>query len=210
MSAITIYINEKPVMLTDDEEIYFAPPPVHYKSYVYCKAKTEEDIKRIITICEKDEKLETALMFNNSIDELKKMFWNLHVISNAAGGVVLNEKNEVLLIERKGKWDLPKGKAEANETIEQTAVREVQEETGLMDVTINQPICITYHTYKEADDKILKINHWFEMKGSSANALIPQANENITAAKWVPKNEMKHFITATYLSLKQLMEKYSA
>jgi ADP-ribose pyrophosphatase YjhB (NUDIX family) len=210
MSAITIFINEKPVMLTDDEELYFAPPAHHYKSYVYCKAKTEEDIKRIITICEKDEKLETALMYHTSMDELRKMFWDLHTVSNAAGGVVINEKNEVLLIHRKGKWDLPKGKAEANETIEQTAIREVQEETGLQDVTIHQPICITYHTYKEADDKILKINHWYEMKASSTQALQPQINESISAVKWVPKNEMKNFITATYLSLQKLMEKYSA
>ncbi|MEY2828569.1 MAG: hypothetical protein RIQ33_427 [Bacteroidota bacterium] len=210
MSAITIFINEKPVMLTDDEELYFAPPAHHYKSYVYCKAKTEEDIKRIITICEKDEKLETALMYHTSMDELRKMFWDLHVVSNAAGGVVLNEKNEVLLIHRKGKWDLPKGKAEANETIEQTAIREVQEETGLQDVSIHQPICVTYHTYKEADDKILKINHWYEMKASSTQALQPQTNESIHDVKWVPKNEMKNFITATYLSLQKLMEKYSA
>ena len=49
----------------------------------------------------------------------------------AAGGLVTNENNELLMIFRRGKWDLPKGKLDKGETIEECAIREVEEETGI-------------------------------------------------------------------------------
>ena len=45
----------------------------------------------------------------------------------AAGGKVINQNSEILFIYRNKKWDLPKGKAEKNENISQTALREVIE-----------------------------------------------------------------------------------
>ncbi len=210
MAQLTIFVNQKPMLLTDEEGLYFAPPAVYFKSYIYCKAKNETDVLRIINICEADEKLEIALLYNASMEELKKMFWEHCTPVHAAGGVVLNEKQEVLLIERKGKWDLPKGKAEKNETAEQTAIREVQEETGLKNLSITKNICTTYHTYKEEEERILKVNDWFEMLGNGTEKLTPQAEEHITDLKWIPKSELKNFVTATYPSLMQLLEKYEA
>ncbi len=54
----------------------------------------------------------------------------------AAGGLVLNEKGEVLFMFRKGKWDLPKGKLDPGETMDACALREVMEETGLVQVEL--------------------------------------------------------------------------
>ena len=58
----------------------------------------------------------------------------------AGGGKVYNPKNEILFIFRNGKWDLPKGKAEAKETINLTALREVEEETGITGLSYYQAL----------------------------------------------------------------------
>ena len=58
------------------------------------------------------------------------------VIIKAGGGLVKNEKGEVLFMFRKGKWDLPKGKLDPGETMDACAVREVMEETGVSGLSI--------------------------------------------------------------------------
>ena len=65
----------------------------------------------------------------------------------AAGGLVINENDELLMIFRRGKWDLPKGKLDKGESIADCALREVMEETGLQQVKIEKPLGITYHEY---------------------------------------------------------------
>ena len=208
MAQLTVYVNQKPLILTDEEETYYTPPAVHYKSYIYCKAKSNEDALKIINICEKDEKLEIAMLFNASMEDLKQMVWSHFTEIIAAGGVVVNEKNEVLLIERKGKWDLPKGKADKGETHEQTALREVKEETGLQNISIIKSLETTYHTYIQDEEKILKVSYWFEMKGDSLDNLTPQTNEQITQAKWVGRVDLKNYICATYPALITIIQNY--
>ncbi len=112
----------------------------------------------------------------------------------AAGGVVIRnhrdsdqQAKEVLLIRRNGVWDLPKGKLESNESIEECAVREVEEETGVFPLRLLQPLCNTVHTYIEKLEKIEKTTHWYLMKaeGKSANQLgSPQTEEGITEVAW--------------------------
>src|SRR5678815_5985833 len=74
------------------------------------------------------------------------------------------EDDHLLLISRRGKWDLPKGKLDDNEDIKSCAIREVTEETGLLKVEIERPLCITYHTYHQDGKHILKESHWYLMK----------------------------------------------
>lgn len=103
----------------------------------------------------------------------------------AAGCVVKNKQNQYLWIERNGKWDLPKGKVEPNETIEEAAIREVTEETGVESLTLIQEIGKTYHTYEEGGHPILKTTFWFLAQhegGASTGA--PQLEEGITAIHW--------------------------
>ena len=66
---------------------------------------------------------------------------------NAAGGLVTNKKGEFLLIRRSGLWDLPKGHQEAGEALEDTALREVEEETGVRGLSLGRYICTTDHCY---------------------------------------------------------------
>src|SRR5688500_2820386 len=98
----------------------------------------------------------------------------------AAGGVVTNDEGQVLLIFRRGKWDLPKGKQDNNEVLETCAEREIKEETGLTDITLKADITTTYHTYSESGNNILKETHWFLATTPGTPKLIPQVEEDIT------------------------------
>ena len=110
----------------------------------------------------------------------------------AAGGKITNSKSETLFIYRNDKWDLPKGKAEKNEQLPQTALREVKEETGVEDLKITKPLEITYHIFKRNDKYFIKKTYWFEMFSTFTGDLKPQKNEGITKVKWVsPKKLIK-------------------
>ena len=87
-------------------------------------------------------------------------------VAKAGGGLVFNADGDVLFIFRNGKWDLPKGKAERKETIEETSIREVEEETGVKGLEIKKLLDTTYHIFKRNGRYKIKITYWFEMKTS--------------------------------------------
>jgi ADP-ribose pyrophosphatase YjhB (NUDIX family) len=125
----------------------------------------------------------------------------------AAGGIVENEKGELLMIFRKQHWDLPKGKLDEGETIEECAVREVEEETGLQNVELGELIDITLHRYEENNASVTKKTYWYKMNASSDNKLTPQVEEDIHEIKWVKKNELHSYLENTYLNIKYIISK---
>ncbi len=132
---------------------------------------------------------------------------------DAAGGIVLNKSKEMLFIYRNGVWDLPKGKAEEGETMEETAIREVEEECGIYRLQIVKKLPSTYHIYQSPYKKtkgkwILKETFWYEMKYFGLNTGIPQEEENITEIKWFASNELDEVLHNTYENLKQIIELY--
>ena len=122
---------------------------------------------------------------------------------HAAGGIVHNENGEILMIFRLGFWDFPKGKVEEGESFEEAAVREVEEETGLHNIELRQPLPNTYHTYTLRDTDILKVTHWYEMHAPQ-QTLTPQTEEDIAQAVWVPRKEVSGRMQDSYPSLKGL------
>ena len=125
----------------------------------------------------------------------------------AAGGLVENEKGEILMMFRRGFWDLPKGKLDVGESIETCAVREVQEETGLQNVQLISFLCKTYHEYfdKWINEDVIKETWWYLMKSSSTEKLIPQTEEDIEQLVWVDKKEMDKYLENTYPSIKEVI-----
>ena len=117
---------------------------------------------------------------------------------NAGGGLVTNAKGEFLLIRRSGLWDLPKGHQESGETIEDTALREVEEETGLRGLILGKFIRVTDHTYFRNDQWHLKHTWWYSMTCPGSQETIPQTEEGITETRWVAKSELKEFLQQTY------------
>ena len=123
----------------------------------------------------------------------------------AAGGRVINNKNEILFIFRNNKWDLPKGKVEKNENISQTAIREVKEETGIKDLMIVKPLDKTYHIFKRAKKTYLKETYWFEMKSNHDKKFAPQISEGITRVEWISKEKIPLIMKNTYENIKLLI-----
>lgn len=128
----------------------------------------------------------------------------------AAGGVVTNGKEELLMIFRRGFWDLPKGKLDKGETIEACAIREVQEETGINDLELGNFIGITQHEYfdKYLKEKVLKETHWYAMKAKDGQTLIPQTEEDIEEIKWVKKEELEKYLQTSYKTIVNIIGKY--
>ncbi len=128
----------------------------------------------------------------------------------AGGGLVLNERNELLMIFRREKWDLPKGKLDANETIEQCALREVKEETGINNLDLIKFIGKTYHAYFDnwIKEDVIKESHWYLMQSSSNEKLIPQTTEDITELKWMNENEINNALKNSYPSIVEIIEKW--
>lgn len=114
------------------------------------------------------------------LDQFKDLFKS----REAAGGIVFNEKEEILAILDKKRWTLPKGHVEWKEAIEDAATREVREETGLKELELKDKITESYHTFKRRKNWVLKTTHWFRMYASSEEKLIPQLEENITDIRW--------------------------
>jgi len=127
----------------------------------------------------------------------------------AAGGLITNANGEVLMIYRRGKWDLPKGKKEDDETIQTCAIREIQEETGLHQLTLGNEIAVTVHEYVDAysGNEIEKHTHWFSMKADKAEKLIPQAIEDISEVIWVKPGDLHKYLQQTYPTIIEVFKK---
>jgi 8-oxo-dGTP pyrophosphatase MutT (NUDIX family) len=126
----------------------------------------------------------------------------------AAGGIVENEEKKVLFQFRRGKWDLPKGKLDEGETIEECAVREVEEETGLRNIKLGELVGVTHHFYNENGKDIEKETHWFAMHVRGEQQLVPQLEEDITELRWVAENELEEYLTNTFKNIVEIIEKY--
>lgn len=120
---------------------------------------------------------------------------------NAAGGLVSNRRGDFLLIRRNGLWDLPKGHQEAGEDIKVTALREVQEETGVDRLECGDLICITHHCYLRGGIWHLKHTWWYHMLYTDPDDLTPQREEDISKAAWVAKSSLPPFLKNTYPSI---------
>ena len=123
----------------------------------------------------------------------------------AAGGIVYNINNQVLMIFRNKKWDLPKGKLEFNEDIRECAIREVKEECGVQNLVVISKVEETYHTYKVGDRKMIKHTVWFRMRTDYDGDLIPQNAEGITKVEWVDQQDIVSRLEYSYLSIKDLL-----
>jgi 8-oxo-dGTP pyrophosphatase MutT (NUDIX family) len=128
----------------------------------------------------------------------------------AAGGLVLNDDNKLLMIFRRGKWDLPKGKLDAGETIEACAIREVQEETGLQQVELLHFIDITTHEYFDTykNEQVVKESHWYAMKAYGKQHLQPQIAEDITNIGWFTKEAVYENLTNSFFTIEHIINLY--
>ena len=141
-----------------------------------------------------------------SFDAIWELFFGTFKTVQAAGGVVINNKDQVLFIFRNGFWDLPKGKVEDAEVIEIAAVREVEEECGISKPTLISKLLITHHTYDTYGENCMKPTHWYLMQYDGDEELLPQVEEGITNVRWVSQEEISSKMLNTYGSIIDVIE----
>ena len=200
---IKIYFDNKPLFLCDtvDAEL---EPYVHHDDAVFIDELDSHTVKSMIHEMQL-EKVHAGIFLHHDLEELKKAFFKKFKLIQAAGGLVQNERGEILMILRRGKWDLPKGKLDKGESLEECAVREVEEETGLQDIELVAPLLVTYHTYHEGTKFILKESHWYSMRVSGEQKLIPQTEEDILETRWVRPEDAKGLGKETFPSIADVL-----
>ena len=162
------------------------------------------DIHTLVGMFEASESLsriyiptgDTDLMYRRLCAEFREV--------NAAGGLVSNSRGDYLLISRNGLWDLPKGHQEPGEDITVTALREVQEETGVDQLELRDLICVTDHCYLRDGIWHLKHTWWYDMLYTDPVDLTPQREEDISRAAWVARSSLPPFLKNTYPSIQEV------
>lgn len=143
---------------------------------------------------------------SGDLNILWPLFQSEFKLISAAGGWVENKDGQLLVIKRLGKWDLPKGKMEAEESKEESAIREVEEECGVSDLKIIKPLQDTYHTYRLKGSVVLKTTHWFKMSTNFNGALVPQLEEDIEQVRWMSREEYPELLANTYANISRLVQ----
>lgn len=149
-------------------------------------------------------------VYGENIEDLWEDFTHMFKVVEAAGGVVSNKNGEILFIRRMGKWDLPKGKIEKGESLEQAAVREVEEETGIRELILEEFLNNTFHIYNERNgEKILKTTYWFRMNFVGDETPVPQIEEGISEVSWKNREEiMSDVFPMTFKNIKLILNDY--
>ncbi|MBL4754147.1 MAG: NUDIX domain-containing protein [Flavobacteriales bacterium] len=191
-----IFINDKPLYLVEKFSEY-----QDYNTSLLVNFHGQEDLGFGIETLENQRHVLSLMVFNADLNKLWDAFRKDYKFIEAAGGLIENADSQHLLIYRNGKWDLPKGKLEPNETTEEAAIREVEEECGIGDLIIRHKLPSTLHTYQQKGVRILKETHWYAMAYAGSETPKPQKEEGIEKAVWLTPQEIEEASSNTYGSI---------
>jgi 8-oxo-dGTP pyrophosphatase MutT (NUDIX family) len=189
-----VFVNDKPLFLTNE-----IVKETDFRLFLLESIDIEQLVVKYF-----QNKIQKAYLYHPNEKEILKKLKSKIPVQKAGGGLVFNAKGEILFIFRNGKWDLPKGGIEKNEKIKQTAVREVEEETGVTGLTVVQKLPKTYHVFKRNGRYKLKITHWYEMKTDFEGIPIGQAEEGIEKVAWLNPEQIKEALKNSYENIKLL------
>ncbi len=170
------------------------------KEGLFVKCSSVDDLAKILVFF-KSSRQSVVYLFGASSNLLLQWVTETFKFIEAAGGLVINEFGQILLIERNGVWDLPKGKVELGEQTNQAALREVEEECGVKNLSIENKITDTYHTYDLENETVIKKTHWYLMRYSGNDKLTPQREEGITQVLWVNLDDIRIYLQSTFPSI---------
>ena len=192
---LQIFYKEKPIIISDKKS------DLKNSLIIDLELLENLDILKLLT----KKKINSIGVFSNEFKFVINIFKKKFPEIIAAGGKVINNKSEILFIYRNKKWDLPKGKAEKNEIISKTALREVEEETGIKNLSIIKPLEKTYHIFKRGGKNYLKTTYWFEMKSDYNGKFKPQKKEGITRVEWIGVENLSYILPKSYANIRLLI-----
>ncbi len=190
----SIYYLDNVLILTENKEMTSCHKPVFTKDEKALCSFTQNWI-------DNENRFDTAL-YGYDLEKMFTHLKNYFRYVEAAGGIVRNSENKLLFIRRWNIWDLPKGKVNKNENIETCALRETEEETGVLGLQITGTFPSSLHFYFYKEELFLKKTYWFLMDTTYAGALKPQLEEDITVVKWLDAAECQKAFGETYRSLR--------
>ena len=191
-----VFVNDRPLFLTNQVQ-----KETDFKLFLL----ESIDIKKLIVKMFQN-KIQHAFLYHPDEKLIMKTLKAKIPVVKAGGGLVYNTKGEVLFIFRNGKWDLPKGGTEKNETMEETAIREVEEETGVTGLKILSKLQKTYHIFKRNGRYKLKVTYWYEMQTDFNGIPQAQEDEGIEKVAWIKPEEIPTVLANSYENIKLLFE----
>jgi 8-oxo-dGTP pyrophosphatase MutT (NUDIX family) len=195
-----VFIENRPIIFAQNDALL---------TNTYCIAselleKGEEDLALIVKRVPKKKNI--VVLSDQIEDEFARIFKEYDFIE-AAGGIV-KRKKKYLFIKRNGFWDIPKGKLENKEAIEEGAIREIEEECGIIGPVIENRIGITYHTYRYEGKATIKKTYWFALTYDGPKELTGQLEEGITKVEWLKLDELKKVVKNTFPSILEVIQLY--
>lgn len=192
-----VFVKDIPIILSTEKNIG--------KLYTAIPLKLAR-FKKLIKKINNGELLYVNLYHKNE-EKLERFLRKKLPVVEAAGGMVYNNKREILFIYRNERWDLPKGGIEKGESHEQAAIREVEEETGVNGLEVQKFLTTTYHIFKRNGRFKLKITYWYQMYTEFDGEFVPQKNEGIKKVRWKNFEKTQRALQNSYENIKLLFPK---
>lgn len=194
-----IYFENRCLVICSPDE-----PALHDPNAILFRPGQDIDIHLLVNMLEASRSLDHIYIPDTHTEGMYRRICAEFKEVNAGGGLVSNRRGDYLLISRNGLWDLPKGHQDPGEDIRVTALREVQEETGIDDLMLRGMICMTDHCYRRDGIWHLKHTWWYDMLHTDPSDLTPQREEDISKAAWVAKSSLPAFLVNTYPSIAEV------
>lgn len=193
-----VFVNDKAIILTDSLSI-----TNKYVTYIFDEIVVDELVYRL-----KKDNIQGIHLYCKDIEFDWEKFQASFKVIIAAGGLVTNHEKEILFINRFNTWDLPKGRVERGESIEEAALREVEEECGIKDLELKYFLTTTYHLFYMDHIQQMKITHWYYMTSQFHEDLTPQLEEGITEVLFKNQEQINEAQKNTYENIKLVLKEY--
>ena len=194
-----IYFEKRCMMICRTDDMILSDPNI-----IQFSPGENLDIHALVEMVEVSDSLQRVCIPTDDVEGTYRRICAEFLEVNAGGGLVSNRRGDYLLISRNGMWDLPKGHQDPGEDISVTALREVQEETGIDELVLRDLICVTDHCYRRNGIWHLKHTWWYDMLYTDPTDLTPQTEEDITKAAWVAKSSLPPYLLNTYPSIQEV------